>query len=382
MTHFRILVINPGSTSTKVALFEDQQKTFEQSIAHSEEDLARFPLVTDQLQWRLGLILDALSRHGIGLDTMSAVVGRGGRLRPVRSGTLLINETMLEDARASHLGQHASNLGCLIADAIAHPRGLPAYVVDPVSVDEMWPIAKLTGLPDVQRVSLSHALNMKAVARRTAEELGLRYEDGNFVVAHLGGGGSVSAHQRGRMVDLFNSDVEGPFSAERAGAIPNWSMINLCFAEGATEDAIWSRISGGGGLYAYLGTRDARIVEQRIECGDALAELVYRAMAYGVAKAIGAMAAALCGNVNAIAISGGLAHSSMLVSWIRERTSFLAPVLVYPGSFEMEALAAGALRVLRVEETPHHYPCCDMGDRREVTRPQYKSVLGLWSAQN
>jgi butyrate kinase len=356
MTPCRLLVVNPGSTSTKIAIFEDEQRIFEKTFAHSDESLRRFRLVTDQLDWRLQLILNALAQHGIVLDSLSAVVGRGGRLRPVESGTFRVNDTMLEDSRASRLGQHASYLGCLLADAIARPRGLPAYVVDPVSVDEMWHIAKITGLPGIERRSLSHALNMKAVARKAAEELGLRYKSGNFVVVHLGGGGSVSAHHKGLMVDLLSSDFEGPFSVERAGAISSWDLVKLCFAESATEDTVWSRISGGGGLYAHLGTKEAPAIEERIAQGDDRAELVYRAMAYGVAKAIGCMAVALSGDVDATVISGGLAHSSLLIRWIRERVEFLAPVLVYPGGFEMEALAMGALRVLRGEETPHNYP--------------------------
>lgn len=355
MTVYRILVINPGSTSTRVALFEDEHVGFEESIAHSKEDLDRFPSVMEQFSWRQDLVLNTLARHDINVSGLSAIVGRGGRLSPVESGTYTVNETMLADARAMRLGQHASYLGCLIADAIARPHGLPAYVVDPVSVDEMWPIAKITGLPDAERLSLSHALNMKAVARKAAAASGLRYEDGNFVVAHLGGGGSLSAHCRGRMVDSFNCDVEGPFSVERAGAIPSWQLIELCFAEGATKEEIWNRVSGGGGLYAHLGTKDARVIEKRIRADDVHAERVYRALAYGVAKAIGALSTALSGDVDAIAITGGLAHSSLLTGWIRERIAFLAPVLVYPGGFEMEALVQGAIRVLRGEQAAKVY---------------------------
>lgn len=353
---FRILVINPGSTSTKIALFEEDKPVFEHTIAHSADDLLQYSLVMDQFEWRLGLVRETLSEHGIITVSLSAVVGRGGRLSPVRGGTISINEAMLECARASNLGQHASNLGCLLAAAIAWPNDLPAFVVDPVSVDEMWEIAKITGLPEVKRISLSHALNMKAVARKSAAELGIQYEDGNFLVAHLGGGGSVSAHQRGLMVDLFNSDVEGPFSIERAGAVPSWNLIKMCFEEGASEENVWNRVSGNGGLYAHLGTKDGKEVESRIRNGDRKAKLVYQALAYGVSKAIGAMGAALAGKVDAIVLSGGLAYSSMLTNWISDRVKYLAPIFIYPGGAEMEALALGALRVLDGSEEPLGFP--------------------------
>lgn len=345
-----ILAINPGSTSTKLALFENEQCLFECSIEHNPEEVAGFGHITEQVSWRCRLVEEALRDWGVTLSALSAVVGRGGRLRPVPSGTYTVTEAMMAEARACELGEHASNLGCLIAHDIAQEVGVPAYIVDPVSVDELRPEARVTGLPEVQRFSLGHALNIKAVARKAAATLGRSYDGCNLIVAHLGGGSTISAHYWGQMIDCVNSDMDGFFSTNRAGAPPSLELVRMCFREGATMKGVWSRISGSGGLVAHLRTGDAREIERRIHKGDAQAELVFRAMAYGTSKYIGAMAVALYGRVDAIVVTGGLAKSHMLMDWIEAKVRFLAPVLLYPGSYELEALALGALRVLRGEE--------------------------------
>ncbi len=346
----RILVINPGSTSTKVAIYEGERCAAEHSIEHTASARAGFAAVLDELPMRRESVLRWLASHGQAPHSFSAIAARGGRLRPVPSGTYGVNEAMMADARAGALGEHPSSLACLIAHDLARQVGIPAYVVDPISVDELIDEARVTGLPEIPRISLSHALNMKAVAREAAADLGLEYGRSRIVVAHLGGGGSVSAHLNGRMIDILNSDVEGPFSAERAGALPSFGLIELCFQPGPTRETVWAKASGKGGLIAHLGTKDAREIEGRIKAGDAHAELIYKAMAYAISKGIGSMVGALGSLPDVIAITGGLARSEMLTSWIVERARPFAPVRLYPGEFEMVALARGVLRVLRGEK--------------------------------
>ncbi len=350
----RILVVNPGSTSTKVALYTGERRFAERSIEHSGATRARFPSVLDELPMRRDCVLQWLNQVGQDLNSLAAIAARGGRFRPVPSGIYAVNEEMMADARRGALGEHPSSLACLIAHDLAERVGISAYVVDPISVDELTDEARVTGLPEIPRVSLSHALNMKAIARQAATDIGKPYDQARIIVAHLGGGGSISAHLNGRMIDVLNSDVEGPFSAERAGALPSFGLVNLCFEPGMTKDAVWGRISGKGGLIAHLGTKDAREVETRIQVGDAYAEQIYRAMAYAIAKGIGSMAGVLGGLPDVIAITGGLAKSEMLVDWIEDRVRCLGPVRRYPGEFEMDALARGVLRILRGEE-PHVY---------------------------
>jgi butyrate kinase len=354
----RLLVINPGSTSTKVAVYEDVQPLFVEAIRHSSEELATFPHAMDQYQFRLKAIVDLLRGREIPLTSLSAVVARGGLLRPIASGTYLVNDQMVEElSRQDAEREHASDLGAPLADEIASRVGIPAYIVDPVCVDEFDEVARISGLPEIERKSLSHALNLKAVARRAAKELGRAYTDLNMVVVHMGGGISVTAHRRGRMVDVNQAlDGTGPFAPERAGGLPVGDVVRMCYgihpyeAFDLTYEEMFKKVAGKGGLVAHLGTNDAVEVEARIDAGDERARLVYEAMAYQIAKEIGAMATVLKGKVDAVVLTGGLAHSEMLLGWLRERVSWIGPVLIYPGEDEMLALAQGALRVLRGEE--------------------------------
>jgi len=351
-----ILTINPGSTSSKVALFQDEAEISQENILHAPQDLALYARVTDQYAFRRDAVLGALSRTGLALSELGAVVGRGGLLGPMASGTYRINETMLERLRGRGAREHISNLGALIAHEVAVLAGIPAFVVDPVTVDELDPLARVAGLPEIERRSESHALNIKAVARQAATMLGASYHQVNLVVAHLGGGISVTAHRRGRMVDVNQGlDGTGPFSPERAGGLPVGDVIRLAYSGRYSYDDLWRRVSKQGGLLAHLGTNDAVEVERRIAAGDDHARLIYEAMAYQIAKEIGLMATVLCGDVQAIALTGGLAHSEMLVGWIRQRAEWIAPVLVFPGQREMLAMAQGALRVLRGQEEAKEY---------------------------
>jgi butyrate kinase len=359
----RLLVINPGSTSTKVAVYEDEQPLFIETIRHSTEELAAFAHVLDQYDFRLARVLDLVKERGISLSSLSAVVGRGGLLRPIPSGTYRVNDRMV--ARLSERGkerEHASNLGGLLAEEIATRVGVPAYIVDPVCVDEFDDIARISGLPEIERKSLSHALNLKAVTRRAARDLGRSYPELSLVVVHLGGGISVTAHREGRMVDVNQAlDGTGPFAPERAGGLPVGDVVRMCFGVtpfedyDLTYDDMFKKLAGWGGLVAHLGTNSAVEVERRIAQGDAHARLIYEAMAYQIAKEIGAMSTVLKGTVDAIVITGGVAHSEMLLGWIRGRVDWIAPILVYPGEDEMLALALGALRVLRGEEAARTY---------------------------
>ncbi len=356
MGKFRILVINPGSTSTKIALFEDKEQAFRKSIPHSREELASYNKIVDQYEFRKDVILKTLQEMDVDIKTLSCVVGRGGLLRSIPSGTYKVNKQMLEDLRVGLQGEHASNLGGILAHSIAEPLGIPAFIVDPVVVDEMWDIARISGMPEIKRRSIFHALNQKAMARAAARDLGRSYEDVNLVVAHLGGGISVGAHRKGKVVDVNDAlNGEGPFAPERAGGLIAWDVAKMAFSGEYTPDELRKKIAGKGGIVAYLGTNDMREVERRIAEGDKKAEMVYKAMAYQVAKEIGAMAAAMYGEVDAIVITGGLARDEQFVSWVKERVSFIAKVMIYPGEDEMRALALGALRVLKGEEQAREY---------------------------
>ena len=353
----RILVINPGSTSTKLAIFENTRKIVDEVLRHPSEELKKYRRVTDQYEFRKKVIEDFLSRSGYRLEDFSAIVGRGGLLKPIPGGTYLVTEKMLEELRECRNGEHASNLGAILAHELAKGCGIPAYIADPVVVDEMIPEARLSGHPDFERKSILHALNQKAVARRVAERLGKRYEEINVVVAHMGGGISVGAHERGRIIDVNNAlDGEGPFTPERSGTLPLTQLIDLCFSGKFTLEGMMKRIKGEGGLVAYLGTNSAIEVVRRIKEGDEFARKVYEAMAYQVAKWIGRMATSLKGEVDAIVLTGGLAYDDeFLVPWIKERISFIAPVFVFPGGDEERALALAVLRVLEGEERAKIY---------------------------
>jgi butyrate kinase len=359
----RLLVINPGSTSTKVAVYEDEQPLLVEILHHSSQQLRAFSHVLDQYAFRLRTVLDLLKTKQVPLTSLSAVVGRGGLLKPVPSGTYAINEKMiLELGDRSKEREHASNLGAPIAFEIAKRLGVQAYIVDPVCVDEFEELARVSGLPEIERKSLSHALNLKATARRAASHLGKPYADLNMVIVHLGGGISVTAHRQGQMVDVNQAlDGTGPFAPERAGGLPVGDVVRMCFGvhpfEGLdlTYDKMFKKVAGQGGLVAHLGTNSAIEVEKRIAAGDGHARLIYEAMAYQIAKEIGAMATVLHGQVDAIVITGGVAHSTLLLRWIKERAAWIAPLLVFPGEDEMLALAQGALRVLRGEEEARVY---------------------------
>lgn len=353
---FRILAINPGSTSTKIAVFEDETPLFTEVIHHDAQELAKYIRIFDQYPLRRDAVLNALQRHAISITSLHAVVGRGGLLRPIESGTYLVNERMLADLQAPKEREHASNLGAVIAHEIAVQAGISAYIVDPVCVDEFDDIARISGLPEIERKSLSHALNMKAMGRRAGKELGKPYHELNLVIAHMGGGISVSAHRKGRMVDVNQAlDGTGPFSPERAGGLPVGDLVRMCYSGKYTYEQMMRKIVGQGGLVAHLGTNNAAEVERRILAGDAHARLVYEAMAYQIAKEIGLAATVLYGQVDAIVLTGGLAHSEMLINWIRPRVEWIAPVLVYPGEDELLAMTQGVLRVLRGEEPAKEY---------------------------
>ncbi|HHY36631.1 MAG TPA: butyrate kinase [Firmicutes bacterium] len=356
MAKERVLVINPGSTSTKIALFAGEELVFAETLHHSSQELGTCKRVIDQFPFRRQALENFLQEKKIDPHSLAAVVGRGGVLAPVEGGTYLVNEEMLAELREAPRGEHASNLGALLAHEIAAAAGIPAYIVDPVVVDELEPIARVSGMPGIKRRSIFHALNQKAVARRAARELGRTYTEVNLIVAHLGGGISVGVHSNGRVIDVNNAlDGDGPFSPERSGSVPVGDLVRLCFSGKLTEREIYRNIVGGGGLVGYLGTNDAREIEERINNGEEVARFYFEAMAYQVAKEIGAAATVVKGEVDAIVLTGGLAHSTMLTGWIRERIGFLAPVFLYPGEGELEALAQGALRVLRGEEQAKLY---------------------------
>ncbi len=351
-----ILVINPGSTSTKVALFAGRKKVSEENLAHSKEDLSRMKGLWEQFDYRTDLVIEFLNRQNLKAFSLAAVVGRGGMLKPLSRGTYLVDETLIADARRGVQGEHISNLGCAIASKIAQLYGSVAYVVDPVSVDEFEALARYSGHPRIQRRALSHALSLRAAAFWAAEALQIDANRHNFIVAHLGGGISIAPVKGGRIIDVNDASSDGPFSPDRTGSLPLQPFIDLCFSGEFTRAEMRQFVMGKGGLLAYLGTNDAREVERRIEAGDDEAEMVLAAMGYQIAKEIGAMASVLHGQVAAVVLTGGLAFSQRLVTDITARISFIAPVKLFPGELELEAMAAGALRVLAGTEKVKHYP--------------------------
>jgi len=353
---YKILVINPGSTSTKVALFSNEQLLFEKKIGHSSQELSNFNKIIDQYRFRQDIILSFLKEKGINLSTLHAVVGRGGLLRPIASGTYRINEKMLEDLRSGAMGEHASNLGGLLAYGIAGNLSIPSYIVDPVVTDEMKPVARISGIPEIPRISIFHALNQKAIARKAALDLGKKYEKLNFIVAHLGGGISVGVHYKGKVIDVNNAlNGEGPFTPERSGGVPVGRLVELCFSGKFSKDEMMKKVKSKGGLVAYLNTNDVREVLKMINQGDKKAKLIFEAMAYQVAKEIGAGATVLKGQIDAIILTGGIAYNNDFVNMVRDRVSFLSLVMVYPGEEEMLSLCEGALRVLKGEEVEKLY---------------------------
>ncbi|WP_236785039.1 butyrate kinase [Alteribacter salitolerans] len=353
---YRILAINPGSTSTKIGIFDNERAIMEETIRHDRDSLANYDSIIDQYPFRKQMILETLDNQGINLSKLSAVVGRGGLLRPIEGGTYEVNDLMLKDLREGYSGQHASNLGGIVANEIARQLNIPSYIVDPVVVDEMDELAKVSGFADFERKSIFHALNQKAVARKAAKEKGCKYEEMNLIVVHMGGGITVGAHKGGRVIDVNNGlHGEGPFSPERAGTVPAGDLVAMCFSGEYYSDEVMKKIVGQGGLVGYLGTNDAVEVEKRIASGDDKAELVYHAMAYQIAKEIAGSAAVLKGEVDAIILTGGLAYGKDFIHRIIERIHWISDVIVKPGENELEALAEGALRVLREEETAKVY---------------------------
>lgn len=352
---YRVLAINPGSTSTKISVYDNEQLILEKVVRYSNEQLAPFERVIEQYEFRKNGILATLEENGIDIASLDAVVGRGGLLKPIEGGTYAVNAMMLEHLRAAGRGEHASNLGAVIAKEIADKQNIPAYIVDPVVVDELDDVARLSGLPGYDRISVFHALNQKAVARRVAKEVGKSYAELNLIIAHMGGGISVGVHKGGRVIDVNDAlHGEGPFSPERTGGLPTKHMVSLCCC-GEPMSEVNKKIVGKGGLVAYLGTNDAREVVKKIQAGDGKAKLVYEGMAYQIAKEIAAGSAVLYGNVDAIILTGGLAYDSLLTTMIAERVKFIAAVKIVPGEDEMIALTEGALRVLRGEETAKEY---------------------------
>ncbi len=345
----KILVINPGSTSTKMAVYEDEKPVLLRNISHTAEELSHFDAITEQQDFRRQLILDELKRSNIPLQ-FDAVIGRGGLVRPIAGGVYEINQKMLDDTlHGCVMHNHACNLGCLIAHEIACSiPGCRSFIADPGVVDELSPLARISGSPLMPRICIWHALNQRAIARRYAQEIGKKYEDLNLIICHLGGGISVAAHDHGRAVDANNAlDGEGPFSPERAGSLPAADLIRLCFSGKYTEKQLLKRIAGKAGLTAHLGTNNMREIIERIKKGDKQAQLIVDAMLYHTAKQIASESAVLCGEIDAILLTGGMAHSDYIVNELRRRIGFLAPVYIFPGEDEMGALAVNALLVLQ-----------------------------------
>ncbi|MCL2006940.1 MAG: butyrate kinase [Treponema sp.] len=353
---FRILAFNPGSTSTKFGIYDDEDCILIETVRHDAEKLNSFGTIPGQKEFRRDAMLKSLSDAGVDIKTLDAVAGRGGLIKPIPSGIYHINDRMMEDLHTSKAAMHATCLGGLIASEIATPLGIPAYIVDPVVVDEMEPYTRLSGVPEIDRVSVFHALNQKAIARRYASEHGKKYEDLNLVIAHLGGGISVGAHRLGKVIDANNGLYgEGPFTPERSGGVPAMQLIDLCFSGKFTQAQLKKKIAGEGGVKAYLGTSDVPEVLKKEKEGDDFAKLVLDSMLYQISKEIGAMVVALECNVDAIIITGGLAYSERVTDTIKNRVSKLAKVHLYPGEDEVWALAGGALRALRGEAKPLEY---------------------------
>lgn len=355
----RLLILNPGSTSTKLAVFEGEEPLFVESITHTAQELAPYDCVAEQYGFRRDLVLDCLKKHDITLDSLTGIVSRGGLLTAIEAGAYEVNEDMVWQLKNKPRNEHASNVGAMIAKAISDELHIPAFIYDGVTVEEMLPINKITGLTTMSRKGMGHNLNTRAAALRYARESGKDYKDITVIVAHLGGGISVNLHHDGRIED-FISDDEGPFSPERAGGLPMFDVIAACFQPGMTQKEMMKNVKSRGGLVAHLGTTDSRDVEKMIENGDEHAKLVYDAMILNISKNIGKLAPGVCGKVDAILLTGGISYSKYVTAEIEKRVSFIAPVVVYPGEDEMRSLALGGLRVLRGEEQAKTYVSPDM----------------------
>lgn len=350
------LIINPGSTSTKIGVFEDETLLFEETLRHSTEEISQYASIVDQKDFRKKIIVDLLAEKNFDIKSLNVVVGRGGMLKPIPGGTYAVSDALLEDLKIGKQGQHASNLGGILAREIGDSIGVPSYIVDPVVVDELMPEARFSGVPELPRTSVFHALNQKAVAKRYAKEAGKNYEDLNLIVVHMGGGVSVGAHRKGKVVDVFNAlDGDGAFSPERAGAVPTGALVKMCFSGKYTEKEVYSKLVGKGGFNAYLGTNDMREVNKMVDEGNKDAEAYRAAFLLQVAKDIGSMACVLEGKVDQIIITGGIAYNAVVTDDLKKKAGFIAPVTVYPGEDELLALTQGALRVMNGEEKAMEY---------------------------
>jgi len=342
-----ILVINPGSTSTKIAIFNQEgREIFKEIISHTTEELSKFKSISEQGTVRKKIILDTLKKKNIDINSLKAVIGRGGITKPLEAGTYKVNEKLIDDLKNSPV-EHPCNLGGIIAHEIAKGISVPSYIADPVSVDEFTDIARISGLKGIKRKSRVHALNIRANAYHYAKKQGKKFEELNLIVAHLGGGISIVPIRKGRIIDAVDSYDEGPFSPERTGLLPNTALIYLCYSDKHTEKELNRLIVHKGGLVSYLGTNDLREVMKMIDKGDNYAQLIFEAMCYQIAKEIGAMATVLKGKIDAIILTGGMAHNEILVNKIKDRVGWIAPVVVYPGEEEMKALAQAVIRVLK-----------------------------------
>lgn len=351
---YKILAVNPGSTSTKIAVYEDEKELFSETVVHSDEELKKYNRVTDEFDMRKANILQVLEKHGVKTCDLSAVVGRGGQITGIHAGGYLVTEDMKKRLTDRGTIEHASNLGALIADAIASPLGIPSYIYDAVGADEMKEVARITGFPEIVRKSFCHVLNSKAMCRKAAKQMGKTYEELNFIVAHLGGGISISAHEKGRIIDVISADG-GPFSPERSGSAPLNNIVDMCYGGAYSYREMKKKLAGQGGLKAYLGISDCREIEKRIAQGDEQAKILYEAQAYQIAKGVGELSPVLKGKIDGIILTGGVAYSSMLTDWITDYIGFIATIMVLPGENELESLAAGALRILEGKEQAEAY---------------------------
>ncbi len=345
----KLLILNPGSTSTKIAYYEDETQIFVESISHSADVIAQYDLIVDQYEFRKEMILDVLKDKGVVLEDLTGIVARGGLLPPIKAGAYTVNEDMVWQLKNNPAMEHASNLGAVIADAIAQPLGIPAFIYDGVTVDEMWPILKITGLTEVTRKGIGHNLNTRAAAMKYARENGKAYKDCKLIVVHLGGGISITLQYGGKVADIIN-DEDGPFAPERSGKLPIQSFAKYYGNSGMSTKDMLKKLKSRGGLVAHLGVNDSREVEKMIKAGDENAKLIYDAMALNVARCVGEEAATVAGDIEAIVLTGGIAYSEYFTNEVKKNVEWIAPVTVYPGENEMESLALGGLRVLRGEE--------------------------------
>ena len=347
---YLILAINPGSTSTKVAVYKNDEEVFKENISHPHKEIEKLGSILEQIPMRMKATLDAMDKHGCKLEDLSIVMGRGGMLPPVKVGGYIVNDKMLELIYEEKIPQHASNLGAVLANDIAKKAGVKAYIYDAVSACEFPPVARITGMKEIKRRSFYHVLNCRAVAIRYAESIGKKYEDVNLLITHLGGGITVGAHYKGKIIDSL-ADDNGPFAPERAGSVPLLDLIDMCYSGKYTKKEMMGKVRGKGGLRSLLGTSDGRKIIKMIEAGDENAILVMEAQAYQIAKGIALMSPALRGDCDAIIVTGGLAFNTFLVEDVKKYIGWLGKLVVMPGEYEMEALALGGLRILRNQET-------------------------------